>query len=131
MLKYYHRVLVVKYRRKAIDDEISARLRDIFEYMAPNYGLAVEERNHDRDHVHVLFTGQPKSALSKFIDAYKSAGSRLIKKEFPAIREKLWKEYFWSQRISNTGSIQGRIRVAPRSGQSRSLQCSSEFETGV
>ena len=96
-LMYYHLVLVIKYRRKVIDDEISTRLREIFEYIAPNYGLSVEEWNHDRDHVHVLFTGQPKSALSKFINAYKSASSRLIKKEFPAIREKLWKEYFWSQ----------------------------------
>ena len=96
-LMYYHLVLVVKYRRKVIDDKISVRLREIFEYISTNYGLSVEEWNHDQDHIHVLFTGQPKSALSKFINAYKSASSRLIKKEFPEIREKLWKEYFWSQ----------------------------------
>ena len=35
--------------------------------------------------------------ISKFINAYKSASSRLLKKEFPQIRQKLWKEYFWSQ----------------------------------
>ena len=28
---------------------------------------------------------------------YKSASSRLLKKEFPIIRQKLWKEMFWSQ----------------------------------
>lgn len=38
-----------------------------------------------------------KSELSKFINAYKSASSRLIKKEYPEIREKLWKDAFWSQ----------------------------------
>ena len=27
----------------------------------------------------------------------RSASSRLLKKEFPQIREKLWKETFWSQ----------------------------------
>ena len=37
------------------------------------------------------------SCLSKFINTYKSASSRLIKKEFPEIREKLWKEHFWSR----------------------------------
>ncbi|MBR4905196.1 MAG: transposase, partial [Selenomonadaceae bacterium] len=47
-LMYYHLVLVVKYRRKVIDDEISTRLREIFEYIAPNYGLSVEEWNHDK-----------------------------------------------------------------------------------
>lgn len=35
------------------------------------------------------------SELSKFINAYMSASSRLIKKEFPAIRKELWKEFFW------------------------------------
>lgn len=49
------------------------------------------------DHVHVLFRAQPKSELSKFINAYKSASSRLLKQEFPQIRQKLWKEYFWSR----------------------------------
>ena len=32
------------------------------------------------------------------IDVYKrQASSRLLKKEYPKIREKLWKEAFWSQ----------------------------------
>ena len=57
----------------------------------------LEEWNHDKDHVHILFRGQPNTEISKFINAYKSAGSRLIKKEYPQIRESLWKEMFWSQ----------------------------------
>ena len=44
-----------------------------------------------------MFRAQPKSELSKFINAYKSAGSRLLKKEYPEIKSKLWKEAFWSQ----------------------------------
>ena len=55
------------------------------------------EWNHDTDHVHILFKAHPNTELSKFINAYKSASSRLIKKNFPEIRKKLWKEYFWSQ----------------------------------
>jgi len=104
---YYHLILVVKYRRKVIDDSISARLREIFEYIAPKYAIKVEEWGHDIDHVHVMFTAQPKSELSKFINAYKSASSRLIKKEFPQIRQMLWKEYFWSQSfcLLTTGGV--------------------------
>lgn len=93
----YHLILVVKYRRDVIDDEISERLLGIFSRIAQSYNIDVEEWNHDRDHVHVLFRAQPNSELSKFINAYKSASSRLIKKEFPRIREKLWKSCFWSQ----------------------------------
>lgn len=35
--------------------------------------------------------------MSKFINAYKSASSRLLKKEYPTIRQQLWKEMFWSR----------------------------------
>ena len=96
-LLYYHLILVVKYRRKVFDEDISERAKEIFSYIAPNYGITLEEWNHDSDHVHVMFRGQPKSEISRFINAYKSASSRLLKKEFPEIREKLWKETFWSQ----------------------------------
>ena len=79
----YHLVLVVKYRRKVIDDRISERLKEIFEYIQPAYNITLQEWNHDKDHVHVLFSAHPKSELSKFLNAYKSASSRLIRKEFP------------------------------------------------
>ena len=51
----------------------------------------------NRDHVHILFKAHPNTEISKFINAYKSASSRLIKKEFPNIKSKLWKEAFWSR----------------------------------
>ena len=94
---YYHLVLVVKYRRKVFDDTISDFARSIFEKIAPSYNITLLEWNHDVDHVHIMFKAQPNSELSKFINAYKSASSRLIKRDFPKIRNKLWKEHFWSQ----------------------------------
>ena len=96
-LLQYHLIMCIKYRNKVIDDVISERLQQIFEYIAPNYHIILEEWNHGVDHVHVLFRGQPNTEISKFINAYKSASSRLIKKEFPEIRKSLWKEMFWSQ----------------------------------
>ena len=96
-LLHYHLVLVVKYRRQIFNDEISNRAREIFEYIAPNYNITTEEWNHDKDHVHILFRAHPNTEISRFINAYKSASSRLLKKEFPQIRQKLWEERFWSQ----------------------------------
>ena len=103
----YHLILVVKYRRKVFDDIISERAKEIFEYIAPNYNVTLQEWNHDEDHIHILFKAHPKSELSKFINAYKSASSRLLKKEFPQIRKKLWKEHFWSQSfcLLTTGGV--------------------------
>ena len=93
----YHLIMCVKYRNKVINDTISDRLKEIFEYIAPGYNITLDEWNHDADHVHILFRGQPNTEISKFINAYKSASSRLIKKEYPQIRTSLWKEMFWSQ----------------------------------
>ena len=94
---HYQLIMCIKYCNKVIDDEISNRLKEIFEKIAFSYNITLEEWNYDIDHVHILFRGQPNTELSKFINAYKSASSRLIKKEYPQIRKSLWKEMFWSQ----------------------------------
>ncbi|WP_034669706.1 IS200/IS605 family transposase [Bacillus methanolicus] len=90
-------ILVVKYRRKVMDDTISDYAKDMFVRLGKNYNISLVEWNHDMDHVHILFKAYPNSELSKFINAYKSASSRLIKKHFPQVKRKLWKEHFWSR----------------------------------
>ena len=82
-LMHYHLVLVVKYRRKVFDDHISDRAKEIFEYISPKYNITLQEWNHDKDHLHNLFKAHPNTEISKFINVYKSASSRLLKKEFP------------------------------------------------
>ena len=80
---------------------------NMFSYIGKNYGIMIEEWNHDIDHVHVMFKSIPSTNISKFINAYKSASSRIIKKKYPKIKEKLWKEYFWSQSycLITTGGV--------------------------
>ena len=94
---YYHLVLVVKYRRKVFTDDMSQYANDIFVRLSEPYNISLEEWNHDIDHIHIMFKAHPNSELSKFINAYKSASSRLIKRDFPEVRQKLWKEMFWSR----------------------------------
>ena len=48
----YHLVLVVKYRRKVINNEISNRLKDIFDYVGKTYDVIITEWNSDKDHIH-------------------------------------------------------------------------------
>ena len=96
-LLYYHLVLVVKYRRQVFDDVISEFAKNIFVHIATTYNITLEQWKHDKDHVHIMFRAHPNTEMSKFINAYKSASSRLIKKNFPAVRRKLWKDMFWSR----------------------------------
>jgi putative transposase len=96
-LLFYHLILVTKYRRKVIDEKISEKLKDMFVEIGKDYGITLLEWGFEEDHVHCLFKAKPTTSLSKFINAYKSASSRIVKKEFPEIKQKLWKEYFWSR----------------------------------
>lgn len=59
----YHLVFVIKYRRKVIDNDISNRLKDIFENIQDNYNITLLEWNHDKDHAHVLFKAHPNSEI--------------------------------------------------------------------
>ncbi|EMX0193236.1 IS200/IS605 family transposase [Bacillus thuringiensis] len=96
-LLYYHLVLVVKYRRNVFDDDMSDYTKDMFVRLSENYNITLVEWNHDVDHVHILFKAHPNTEMTKFINAYKSASSRLIKRDFPQVKKKLWKEMFWSR----------------------------------
>ncbi|PGC24300.1 IS200/IS605 family transposase [Bacillus wiedmannii] len=96
-LLYYHLVLVVKYRRNVFDDDISDYAKDMFVQLSENHNITLIEYNHDVDHVHILFKAHPNTELTKFINAYKNSSSRLIKRDFPHVRKKLWKEMFWSR----------------------------------
>ena len=70
----YQLIMCTKHRNKVIDDVISNRLREMFENLSIKYNISLDEWNHDADHVHILFRGQPNSE----------------------IRKSLWKEMFWS-----------------------------------
>ncbi|MCR6850424.1 IS200/IS605 family transposase [Bacillus sp. IBL03825] len=96
-LLYYHLVLVVKYRRNIFDDDMSDYAKDMFVRLSKNYNITLVEWNHDVAHVHILFKAHPNTEMTKFINAYKSASSRLIKRDFPQVKRKLWKEMFWSR----------------------------------
>lgn len=85
---YYHLVLVINYRQNVIDDAISDYAKEKFVSLGNKYNITLVERNNDIDHIHILLKAYPTTELSKFINAYKSASSRLIKKEFPLVRKK-------------------------------------------
>lgn len=95
---HYHLIMCVKYRNKVIDNTISNRLKEIFVKIAPTYNITLEEWNHDIDHVHILFRGQPNTEISKFINACELSPTcrgggfvrRLVFKFPPKIRQPLF-----------------------------------------
>ena len=91
----FHLVLVIKYRRKVINQNIFDSLMVIFSNIGSMYGVEIIESNWEADHIHVLFDAMPSTNLVKFINAYKTASSRIIKRDYPTIQRFLWKSAFW------------------------------------
>ena len=93
-----HVVFVVKYRRKAISNEILARLKEIFASTLTKWESALLDFNGESDHVHLIIDYKPDIALSKLIANLKTVSSRLIRKEFPDLAAKYFdnKPYFWT-----------------------------------
>ena len=51
----YHLVLVIKYRRKVINEDIFDSLMIIFEDIGFNYGIVVKEANWEVDHLFIFY----------------------------------------------------------------------------
>ena len=103
----FHYVACVKYRRKVLTETVSARLKEINLSVAAEVGATIIEQETDRDHIHILFSAKPQIQLSKFINSLKSVSARLLFREFPELKEKLWGGAFWSPSyfLASTGQV--------------------------
>lgn len=79
----YVLALATKDRRGFLTPDYSEYLRHSFEAIAPGYKISTLSCETEPDHITVGFKAEPDSPLSKFINAYKSASSRLVRKNFP------------------------------------------------
>ena len=94
---YYQLVLVTKNRMPIFNDEIANFNIEKFKQLSKPYLIEIYDYSYEVDHMHIKFKAHPKSEISKFINAYKSSTSRLIKKELKNIEAEdgLWeKTYF-------------------------------------
>jgi putative transposase len=105
---YYHLVIVVKYRRKALhSDEIRERLKDIVRMLADELNIEIVAQEPGDDHLHILFKATPKANLSNIVNVIKGTSSRYLRKEYPELKEMLWGDSFWSNSyfIATTGQV--------------------------
>ena len=94
----YHLILVTKYRKPCITEELYQFLRAETERLFSLWRIEHLEMNHDRGHVHILPSASPQICLSSTINSYKSVTSRLIRKHFSEhLAAYYWKPYFWSR----------------------------------
>lgn len=103
----FHLVFCVKYRRRVLKGPVAERLKEIVRHIAERFGVEIIEQETAPDHIHILFAGKPQLQVSKFVNSLKGVSSRLLRKEFPELREYLWGNHFWSPSyfIASTGQV--------------------------
>lgn len=96
-LLQYHLVLVTKYRKPVITGALEKRLKEYTETYFKQQGMNIQALETMPDHMHILFDAPPQINLANYINAFKSASSRIMRKEFEGeVSKYYWKPYFWS-----------------------------------
>ena len=81
-LLQYHLVLVTKYRHPVIRGQLETALRNYTETYFKDRDLTIQAFECMPDHIHILFDAKPNLNLAEFVNAFKSASSRNIRKQF-------------------------------------------------
>jgi putative transposase len=94
----YHLVLVTKYRKKCLEENVLQRAKEITEKLCSEYDIELVEFGGEEDHVHLLLSMHPNIMPSKFINSLKTVTSRLLRKEFSDhFRKYYWKPVLWTR----------------------------------
>ena len=96
-LLQYHMVLVTKYRHPVIYGDLESALKEYIYKYFEDRDLNLISLECMPDHIHILFDAKPNMNLAEFVNAFKSASSRMVRKKFfKELESYYWKPYFWS-----------------------------------
>lgn len=104
----YHFVQCVKYRREALKDPLVVDLlKTKIHQISETFDVDVLNIECDKDHFHMIFRTKPTLEIPKYINTIKTISSREIRRNFPEVKQLLWKESFWSRSyfIASTGQV--------------------------
>lgn len=97
-LLQYHLVLITKYRKPILTDEIDLFVKNYANQYFSNNDCNILEIESDKDHIHILFEAPVIIQLTNFINGFKTVSSRMTRKRFTEVLSKYyWKPYFWSR----------------------------------
>lgn len=104
----YHIVLVTKYRKPVISNEIGDFMKNHAAYMCGRFNGEMLSAETDRDHIHLLVSLPPEAAPSRFIGSLKTQLSKEVHTYYKEeVQKYLWGDTpFWSSSyfIATTGT---------------------------
>lgn len=104
---HVHLVFVTKYRHSVFRSCHLDRLQEIFGSVCADFGADLVEFDGEAGHVHLLVTYPPTVRIASLVNSLKGVFSRLLRQEFPELRQHYWQaNRLWS-RSYFAGSIGG------------------------
>ena len=104
----YHLILVVKYRRACITQEIAEEIQNTAaQILKQNRGKLIEF-NTDKDHVHMIIETNPSQPIGKLVGVIKGISARHVRSKFKEyLKDYLWGDSFWSDSyfIASCGGV--------------------------
>jgi len=92
----YHIVWIPKYRKRVLTGALAQRLEELLKECAEINGWQVQELNVQKDHVHMIVRLKSDISVSKAVQFFKGGSSKIIRKEFPQLKEFLWGDSLWA-----------------------------------
>ena len=91
----YHIVFIPKYRRKILYGKLNQRIQELLYEAAKANKWFIHELSINKDHVHLMIQLPPNITVSKAVMYLKGGTSRIIRQEFPELKEFLWGDSLW------------------------------------
>jgi putative transposase len=91
----YHLVWAPKYRKLILRGGIKERVKSIFEEIARNHEFDIDTLEIGEEHVHIFLSFPPRYSIAKVVGMLKSISAKVIFKEHPEVKKKLWGGELW------------------------------------
>jgi len=94
---FLHLVFVTKYRRDVLTAEMIDTLKGVFLETCLQMEGELIEFGGEADHVHLMVSYPPKTALSNFVGKLKGKSSYVLRRQYASqLKKKLWGSHLWS-----------------------------------
>ena len=108
-----HLILVCKYRKHLLKDNINADMKQILYEISQISNFKIETMESENNHIHLLLDCEPTVSPSSIANRLKSISTnRIWKKHFDYLQSKFWKKQtFWSDGyfICSTGDASTEV----------------------
>jgi putative transposase len=91
----YHLVWAPKYRKWILRGDLRQRVKELFEEIAGNHEIDIDTMEIAEDHIHLFVSFPPRYSIGKIVGMFKSISASVVFREFPEVKQQLWKGEFW------------------------------------